>query len=317
MTIGFVFSGQGSQYHGMGKELYDEFPEFRQYVECASDMLHFDMSKLLFEEDERLHETAYTQPAILTMSCATSAIVKKQFDINPVIVAGLSLGEYSALVENDTLTFEDAVKLVNKRGALMESAVPKGVGAMSAVIGLDREVVEDICEKISQSESIVLPVNYNMPQQTAIAGHKEAVIQAEKLLEEAGAKKVVRLNVSGPFHTPLLETAAEEFYLELEKINFNKSSIPLITNVTGNLIDDQTDIKMNLKKQMMSPVYWVDTVNTLKRESVDNVVELGPGKTLSQFIRITDGTFNVQNVENLKTLNQLGKKLVKWEEIHA
>ncbi|MGX4685832.1 ACP S-malonyltransferase [Vagococcus sp. JNUCC 83] len=312
MKIGFIFSGQGSQYHGMGYDLYQEYPIFKEYVDIASNQLNFDMAKLLFDEDERLHQTKYTQPAVLTMSCATSAVLKKELGITPDLVAGLSLGEYSALVENQTISFSDAVSLVYKRGELMADAVPTGQGAMAAVIGLDRKVIENICKKLSKSSEIVLPVNYNTPSQIVIAGNKSVVELAQDELINAGAKKVVSLNVSGPFHTPLLSHAAEKFSIELDSIEFLNGVIPFITNVSGELFDTTTDIKGNLTKQMMSPVYWEETIRTFKRETIDTLVEIGPGKTLSQFVRSIDRELNVQHVENKKTLDQLEKKLAKW-----
>lgn len=312
MKIGFIFSGQGSQYHGMGYDLYQEYPIFKEYVDIASNQLNFDMAKLLFDEDERLHQTKYTQPAVLTMSCATSAVLKKELGITPDLVAGLSLGEYSALVENQTISFSDAVSLVHKRGELMANAVPTGQGAMAAVIGLDRKLIENICKKLSKSLELVLPVNYNTPNQIVIAGHKSAVELAQDELIKAGAKKVVSLNVSGPFHTPLLSHAAEKFSIELDSIEFSNGVIPFITNVSGELFDTTTDIKGNLTKQMMSPVYWEETIRTFKRETIDTLVEIGPGKTLSQFVRSIDRELNVQHVENKKTLDQLEKKLAKW-----
>lgn len=311
MTIGFVFSGQGAQYAGMGEDLYNNYPIVKEKIDLASEILDLNMPKLLFTDNPKLNETEYTQPAILTLSCAVSDLVKQKTGIKPSMVAGLSLGEYSALVEAGALSFEDALVLVKKRGKLMEEAVPKGLGAMSAVMGLDRKVVEKCCLEASHT-GVVLAVNYNMPGQIAIAGEKKAVEHAEELLAEAGAKRVIRLNVSGPFHTPLLEKAAESFLLELNKISFNPLSVPVVTNVTGEVLSTDVLLTSNLAKQIHSPVYWEECVKTMVASGVNTMIELGPGKTLCSFIRKIDKSVQTQNVDSVKSLETLEKKLEKW-----
>ncbi len=303
MKVAFVYSGQGAQYVGMGQELYDNYLTYRQVFDEASEVLGFDMAALCFNEDTALNETEYTQPAILTMSVALSAVLK-ELGYKPDMVAGLSLGEYSALVESGALSFKEAVALVKKRGKFMTEAVPQGVGAMSAIMGLSRQEVEAACEKAS-SKGLVIAANYNMPTQIAIAGEVEAVAYAEELLTEMGARRVIRLNVSGPFHTKLLEPAAEKLAEELKNVSIKQMEIPVVTNVTGQVISSAEAIIPTLVKQVMLPVYWQDCVETLIAEGVDTFIEVGPGKALTGFIKKIDKTVTVQNVENLKTLEKV------------
>jgi len=221
--IAFVFPGQGAQYVGMGKEFYDQFPAAKQVFEEASDMLSFDMSRLCFEDNtEKLNLTANAQPAILTASIAALRVLNQETGIRPDFVAGHSLGEYSALVASGAMNFKDAVHTVRKRGEFMQSAVPIGIGAMAAVIGLSKEEIENICERVTSSQSIVSSANYNSPQQTVISGHKEAVQRAEGMLKEAGAKRIVPLSVSAPFHCKLMNKAAENLSEVLNDIQVSE-----------------------------------------------------------------------------------------------
>lgn len=310
MKVAFVYSGQGAQYVGMGQELYEAYPVYRRVIEEASEVLGLDMAALCFNEDTQLNETEYTQPAILTMSMALSAVLKEEIGVAPEMVAGLSLGEYSALVESGALSFKEAVALVKQRGRFMTEAVPQGIGAMSAVMGLSREEVEAACQKAS-SKGLVIAANYNMPTQIAIAGEVAAVAYAEELLTEMGARRVIRLNVSGPFHTRLLEPASKQLAEELQKVTINEMTIPVITNVTGKVIASKEEIVPTLVKQVMSPVYWQDCVETLIAEGVDTFIEVGPGKALTGFIKKIDKSVTVQNVENLKTLEKVKQILME------
>lgn len=306
MKIAFVFSGQGAQYLGMGQEFYTNSLIFKQYIDLASKVLDLDLPKIMFEEDDKLNQTEYTQPIILAMSVAISEMIKEQLNIKPEICAGLSLGEYTALVESGALDFEAALKLVRKRGKLMQEAVPAGVGAMTAVMGMDREVIEAICKEAS-SVAGVYPANYNMPGQIVIGGFKEGVAKAEELLKKAGAKRLIPLKVSGPFHTPLLKEASENLEVVLKQVDFKEMSIPVITNVTGSFIESNEKIIPTLTKQVMSPVYFEDCVKTMIAEGVDTFIEIGPGKTLSSFIKKSDKTVKIQHCEDQKTFEKLEK----------
>ena len=306
MNVAFVFSGQGAQYLGMGREFYTNSLMFKQFIDQASKVLELDIPQLMFEEEEKLNQTEYTQPVILAMSVAISEMVKDSLGIKPVMSAGLSLGEYTALVESGSLDFETALKLVRKRGKLMQEAVPTGVGAMTAVMGVDRETISKICSEASEVAG-VYPANYNMPGQIVIGGYKEGVAKAEELLAEVGAKRLIPLKVSGPFHTPLLKEASENLETVLKEIDFNDMAIPVITNVTGNVIETKEDIIPTLTKQVMSPVFFEDCIKTMIEAGVDTFIEIGPGKTLSSFIKKIDKTVKTQNCEDQKTLEKLEK----------
>lgn len=310
MTIGFVFSGQGAQYLGMGKNFYEESEYFKNRIDQASDILGINIAEIMFEDEEKLNLTEYTQPIILAMSVAISDMIKSNLKLNPVMCAGLSLGEYTALVESGALTFEEALILVNKRGKLMQEAVPQGVGAMTAVMGVDRETIKVACLEASKIKG-VYPANFNMPGQIVIGGYKEGVAKAEELLAEAGAKRLIPLNVSGPFHTPLLETAALNLEAILQTIPFKEMNIPVVTNVSGKVISDKDTLVETLTKQVMSPVYFEDCINTMIESGVDTFIEIGPGKILSSFIKKIDKTVFIQNVEDQKTLERLSERLAK------
>lgn len=308
MKIAFVYSGQGAQYFGMGKELYDRYESAKNVFSEASEILGLDMQSLCFEENDQLHQTTYTQPAILTVSMAIDAILAEH-GLQPDIVAGLSLGEYSAFVKAGVLSFPEALQLVKKRGHYMTEAVPLGKGAMAAVMGLDRLTIEKVCEEVAKEHGVVSPANYNMPGQIAIAGLKEPVEIASQRLVDAGAKRVVPLTVSGPFHTSLLEPAAMQLQEAIQSVSINEPSIPIVSNTTALPFKNAGDIKNLMVKQVMSPVYWEDSVRKMIDMDVDTFIEIGPGKTLSSFIKKIDKTVTTTNVENLKSLEKTLQKM--------
>ncbi|WP_035293001.1 ACP S-malonyltransferase [Clostridium sp. KNHs214] len=300
--IAFLFSGQGAQYVGMGKELALNIDVSRDVFKKADEALGFSISSICFQgSKEELDKTENTQPAILTTSIAALRVVEDK-GIKPDIVAGLSLGEYSALVSSGAMEFEDAVKLVKKRGRLMQEAVPQGVGTMAAIMGLDKDMVKECCKEASK-EGIVEVANYNCPGQIVIAGEIRAVELAVNILKEKGAKRAVLLDVSGPFHTSMLKEAAKNLYKELEHVHIKELQIPLITNVTGDYIQCK-EIKENLKNQVMSSVMWEHTINKMIEAGVDTFVEIGPGKVLSGFVKKIDRKLKVLNIEDLDSLEK-------------
>ncbi len=292
--IAFVFPGQGAQYVGMGKDFYETFLESREVFEVASEASGLDLMALCFEENEKIHQTEYTQICMLTAEMAVLRAVEKTglcSDVN----AGLSLGEYGALVASKVMGLSDACKVVRQRGILMQEAVPTG-GAMAAVMAMDAAVIEEICEK---TEGIVSIANYNCPGQIVITGEEGAVDAACEALKEAGAKRTIRLKVSGPFHSQMLSKAGEGLSKVLEDVELQSFTTPYVTNVTADYVRETEGIKELLCKQVSSSVRWQQSVERMIADGVDTFVEMGPGKTLSGFMRKISRDVKMYNIENM------------------
>lgn len=303
MKVCFMFSGQGAQYDKMGKELYENFEVCKEVFDTADKVLGFNIKEICFNSDDRLNQTEYTQPAILTTSYAIYKLAEQK-GLKADYMAGLSLGEYTALCASGVLDFKEAVALVRKRGKYMTEAVPSGVGAMTAVLNADEQTIQDAVKEASTDTEVCMIANYNTTGQIAIAGHIQAIERAEAILKEKGVKKMVRLNVSGPFHTSLLESASQKLREELEKVSINEAKVPVFTNLTAQKIED---IKDTLTKQVKSPVKWEQTIKNLIELGVDTFIELGPSKTLSSFVKKISKNVAVYNIEDLSSLEKTCK----------
>ncbi len=300
----FMFPGQGAQYIGMGKDFYENVPVSREIFDKASEVVGFSMTDLCFEENEKIHITEYTQAAMLTTSVAMLYALKEK-GVDSDVNAGLSLGEYGALVASGVMNFEDACKVVRQRGLYMQAEVPEG-GAMSAVLAMDAAKIEEICEK---TEGIVTIANYNCPGQIVISGEAKAVEAAGAALMEAGAKRVVPLKVSGPFHSQMLKGAGDKLVKVLDEVTVNDPVKPYLSNVTADYVTTKEPIKDLLKRQVYSSVRWQQSVERMIADGVDTFVEIGPGKTLSSFVKKINKEVKVLNIEKYEDLDKVVSEL--------
>ena len=304
--IAFIYPGQGAQKAGMGKDFYENSPLARDVYDRASECLKLDMRALCFEENDLLDQTEYTQAAMVTTCLAMTAVLNEQ-GAEADVTAGLSLGEYCAIAEAGAMDLLDAIRLVRVRGQLMQHTVPTGEGAMAAVLGMDADQIDAVIEPIAN----VTVANYNCPGQIVITGGTAGIEQASKTLKEAGAKRVVSLNVSGPFHSPMLRSAGEKLGKELSAVQLGELKIPYVTNVTAEYVTDNSEIRELLTRQVYSPVRWEQSIRKMIAQDVDTFVEIGPGRTLTGFLRKIDRNVTVYQVNTWEDSKQIMEEL--WQ----
>ncbi|ALA41803.1 MULTISPECIES: ACP S-malonyltransferase [Paenibacillus] len=306
----FIFPGQGSQAVGMAKDAYEAVPAATEVFRQADERLGFALSTLIFEgPDTALKQTSNTQPALLTASIALYEAFKEEMGIHPDYVAGHSLGEYSALVASGVLAFEDAVEIVRTRGEFMEQAIPDGQGGMAAVLGADREALAALCRDITESGQLVELANINCPGQIVVSGTKEGVAAVAERVKEAGGKRAITLEVSGPFHSSLMKEAATKLSGKLEAVTFSKAQVPVVANVTAKPVREGSEVRQLLVDQVYSPVLWEDSVAWLLEQGVDTFVEFGPGSVLTGLVKKIDKTVKLYNISSLESFASVTEAL--------
>jgi len=301
MKYSIVFPGQGSQSLGMLSDLNSNFPVVSEVFQEASDSISVDLWKILNEDQEALNLTENTQPVMLASGYATYKVLSNETHLSPVAMAGHSLGEYTALVVSNSMSFFDAIQLVKKRGELMQSAVPSGTGSMAAILGLEDAIIIKICHKAS-NKGVVEAVNFNSPGQVVIAGEKNAVAHACELMKEAGAKRALILPVSVPSHCSLMKQAASEFKNSIDSVDFKMSDVKVIHNVDANYASDINEIKSKLVEQIHMPVLWTDSVIKMKESGVEKLIEVGPGKVLTGLTRRIDKSLSASAIIDVNSL---------------
>ena len=302
--IAFIYPGQGAQVCGMGQDFYEQTEIGKQVFDLATEILGFSVPELCFTKNDRLDITEYTQAAMVTTSIAMTKVLEEK-GVKPDVAAGLSLGEYCALYAAGAMTEKDAIATVRQRGILMQEAVPVGQGAMAAILAMDASAIEEV---ISGIDGVQI-ANYNCPGPIVISGTKEAVETACEKLKEAGAKRAIMLNVSGPFHSRMLTGAGEKLGEVLEQVEIHPLSIPYVANVTAEYVTDAADVKPLLMKQVSSSVRWEQSVRAMLADGVDTFIEIGPGKTLAGFMKKIDRTVKVLNIEKLEDVDKVVEEL--------